>query len=119
MSALLAHSPIVSTQVAFLRDRCVLLQRALVEGGDPGQIEAEAFDGEVLRRWTTLLVPAQPWPPIAQLALEELHLLQARVVERIARGGVADISPEVESLVQALLVDNLQRATDRAVMLIA
>ena len=50
-----------------------------------------------------------------QSTLEALYVLQARVLERMARGGVGDISPDVEHLVRALLIDRLQELTDAAV----
>lgn len=105
--------------VTFLRMRCSQLQGHLSRGGSVQQVEAEALDSEVMRRWTRLLVPDLPWSAEAQDALEDLYVLHARVVERIARGGVGDISPDVESLVRALLIDALQSATDRAVATIS
>ncbi|AXV06900.1 hypothetical protein DVS28_a2218 [Euzebya pacifica] len=78
-------------------------------------ITLEETEGEVLTRWTALLVPDEPWSPDVQSTLEDLYVLQARVLERMARGGVADISPDVEHLVRALLIDRLQELTDAAV----
>lgn len=115
MSVLLRRTEPASTDdVGFLRDRCSQLQRAL-SADHRASKEEEDRGGDILRRWTQLLVPRQPWSPTAQKALEDLYVLHAKVEERIARGGVADISHEIDALVRALLVDNLQRATDRAV----
>ncbi len=54
-------------------------------------------------------------PTPALRALEELHLLHAQVAARMDRGGVGDISEDVEFLVRTVLVDRLQRLTDTAI----
>ncbi len=108
----------VTADVAFLRDRCGELQRELTSGGCarfvPGH-DHDLGDDPSLSRWTRLLVPSEPWAPDVQDTLEELYVLHARVTERLVRGGVGDISADVESLVAAVLVDRLQHLTDRAV----
>lgn len=113
------ETPTAESDIAFLRNRCSQLQRALTAGCDPEVANAQAAEGHALSRWTALLVPNSPWPPATQQALEDLYVQQARVLERLSRGGVGDISPQVESLVRALLIDRLQRLTDAAVAAIS
>lgn len=116
MTVLLRRNPASNAaDVAFLRDRCSDLQRALSDNAAGRVITLEETEGEVLTRWTALLVPDEPWSPDVQSTLEDLYVLQARVLERMARGGVGDISPDVEHLVRALLTDRLQELTDAAV----
>ena len=52
------------------------------------------------------------------MTLESLHMLHARLAQRMERGGVGDISEEVEYLVRAVLIDQLQRQTDDAVAIL-
>lgn len=103
---------------AFLRDRCALLTGALEGRTTAADLIDEVLEGAVLRRWTRLLLPDVSWPVGTQLALEELYVLQARIVERVARGGVGDLSPAVERIARAIWVDRLHRATDHAVDLL-
>lgn len=103
--------------VTFLRDRCSALQRML---GHPSRsILSLRSEEDSIHCWTLLLVAAADLPVTSRDALESLHLLHARIDERLSRGGVEDISPEVEQLVRAVLIDKLQRLTDEAVELIA
>ncbi|WP_370328102.1 hypothetical protein [Euzebya sp.] len=103
--------------VTFLRDRCSALQRVL---GHPARtILSLQSEEDSIHCWTLLLVAAAELPDAHREALESLHLLHARVDERLARGGVEDISPDVEQLVRAVLIDKLQRLTDEAVELLA
>lgn len=104
-----------SSDIAFLRDRCSVLQNALGGRLSEDEILDEVVEGAVLRRWAKVLVPETPWPAATQLALEELYVLQARILERVIRGGVGDISPHVEQLARAVWIDRLQRVTDEAV----
>lgn len=99
--------------VGFLRDRCSALQRALVHPDDPSA--AADCEFECICQWNTLIVAAQDMADQPREALEALHLLHARIAARSERGGVGDISEDVEYLVRAVLIDQLQRMTDTAV----
>lgn len=96
--------------ISFLRDRCGRLQRQLVNPQDP--IFAAAEEEDSIHCWTLLLVASQSLPAHVREPLEALHLLHARIAERMDRGGVADISEDVERLVRTVLIDQLQRQTD-------
>lgn len=102
-----------SWAIGFLRDRCSVLQRQIVNPGDP--IIALDAEEDSIHCWTLLLVAARGLPLPVQDALESLQLLHARIAQRQERGGVGDISQDVEYLVRAVLIDQLQRQTDRAV----
>ncbi|MGI9017118.1 MAG: hypothetical protein ACR2HR_08460 [Euzebya sp.] len=105
--------------VGFLRDRCSALQRTLVNPSDPtlATLAAEC-EVDCICLWNTLLVAAQDLPTSPREALESLQLLHARIAARNERGGVGDISQDVEYLVRAILIDQLQRLTDNAVSLL-
>ena len=117
MSIVRTQGSNVSADVAFLRDRCAELQRELTSGVREQHARGgdHDLDDPSLSRWTRVLVPPTPWPAEVQDKLEELYVLHARVTERLVRGGVGDISVEVETLVKAVLVDRLQHRTDEAV----
>ncbi len=102
--------------VGFLRDRCSALQHAISRPVDP--ILAHEQEVDSIRRWNHVLVAALDLPDTYLTPLESLQLLHARVAERMDRGGVGDISPEVEFLIQAVLIDQLQRETDDVVALL-
>jgi hypothetical protein len=99
--------------VGFLRDRCATLQAQLVNPCDP--IFALEGEEDCIHCWTLLLVAAADLPAEAVQTLEALQLLHARIAQRLERGGVQDISEEVEHLVRTVLVAQLQRQTDDAV----
>jgi hypothetical protein len=102
--------------VAFLRDRCSWLQRQLVGPADPiFAVEEE----ESIVTWLRLLVELGDLPDTTRQHLEDLHVLHARVAERLERGGVADISEDVDTMVRALLIDQLQQRTDQVVDLLS
>lgn len=98
--------------VGFLRARCEALQRSLVDHDGASALEDEENS---IHCWRLLLLAASDLPDTHQVALDELHLLHAQIVERMDRGGVGDISQDVEFLVRTMLVDRLQRLTDHAV----
>lgn len=102
--------------VGFLRDRCSALQHTISRPVDP--ILAHEQEVDSIRRWNHVLVAALDLPDTYLTPLESLQLLHARVAERMDRGGVGDISPEVEFLIQAVLIDQLQRETDDVVALL-
>lgn len=102
--------------IAFLRDRCSALQHALSRPVDPILAHEEEVDS--IQKWNHVLVAALDLPDTHVERLESLQLLHARIAERMDRGGVGDISPEVEFLVQAVLIDQLQRETDDVVALL-
>jgi hypothetical protein len=102
--------------ISFLRDRCSRLQRQLVGPADP--IFAAAEEEDSIHCWVVLLGAAEPMPDDVRDALEALHVLHARIAARVDRGGVADISEDVERLVRATLIDQLQRRTDDAIALL-
>ncbi len=103
--------------VGFLRDRCSVLQRQLVNPGDP-LLAAEAEEDSI-HCWMELLGSLRPLPETQYATLEALHLLHARIAQRLERGGVGDISEDVEYLVRAVLIDQLQRQTDDVVDILA
>ena len=121
MTVLLRRNPASNAaDVAFLRDRCSDLQRALSDNAAGRVITLEETEGEVLTRWTALLVPDEPWSPDVQSTLEDLYVLQARVLERMARGGVGDISPDALDqrsvrLIEGTHVTRTRRAERRSV----
>lgn len=102
--------------VGFLRDRCSVLQHTLSQPMDP--IVAAEAEVDSIRKWNHVLVAARDLPPEYLEALESLQLLHARITERTERGGVGDISQDVEYLVRAVLIDQLQRETDDVVALL-
>ncbi len=99
--------------IGFLRDRCATLQRLVVNPGDP--MFALDAEEDSIHCWNLLLVATRELPQPAVDALESLQLLHARIAQRMERGGVGDICAEVEYLVRAVLIDQLQRQTDDAV----
>jgi hypothetical protein len=99
--------------ISFLRDRCGRLQRQLVTPADP--IFAAAEEEDSIHCWLLLQTAAQGLPLEDRAALDDLQVLHARVAERLDRGGVADIAEDVEHLVRAILIDQLQRMTDAVV----
>ena len=100
--------------VGFLRDCTSGLMNALTRSHL--RVALLASEGEVLSRWGQVLVASEGHP--AQERLEALYLLHGRVIGRLERGGVEDIARDVEALVRALLIDELQRATDEVVALL-
>ena len=95
--------------VEFLRDRSDRLQRRLADPADPVFTSGEEEDS--IHCWVLLWAALEHLPATVHQPLEDLQLLHARVAERIDRGGVADISPEVEQLVRAVLCERLDRLT--------
>ncbi len=105
-----------SWAVGFLRDRCAILQRQLVNPTDP--ILAVESEEDSIHCWVLLLSAMRCLPERQYETLESLHMLHARLAQRTERGGVGDISEEVEYLVRAVLIDQLQRQTDDAVAIL-
>ncbi|CAN5119163.1 hypothetical protein BH23ACT9_BH23ACT9_15300 [soil metagenome] len=105
-----AHS-LPAWTIGFLRDRCEALQRSLVSPETDISLHAEE---DSIHCWRLLLIAAADGDRSRLAALEELHLLHAHIAERMDRGGVGDISQDVEFLVRTVLVDRLQRLTDNA-----
>ncbi|HUG83190.1 MAG TPA: hypothetical protein VMM13_01430 [Euzebya sp.] len=103
--------------VCFLRARGQALQRSLVSSD--GELSPEEAEEDSIHCWRLLLLAAAELPAAQLVALEELHLLHAQIVERMDRGGVGDICQDVEFLVCSVLVDRLQRLTDSAVSCLA
>ena len=103
--------------VGFLRERGYDLQCHLVRGVD--REVAEQAEADAICAWTDILVAAADLGDDVLTILEELQLLHARVVARLERGGVADLSGSVEALVTSLLVDQLQSQTRRAITAVA
>ena len=99
--------------VDFLCGRSDQLQRRLAHHADP--VVALSEEEDSLHCWMVLLGSATDLSPGDRHRLEELHLLHARVAERIERGGVADISWDVEQLVRAVLCEQLDRMTAEVV----
>lgn len=97
---------------SFLRDRCSVLQQLLVS---PHPVISLGAEEDSIHCWRLLLLAAADLPTPAVSALEELHLLHAQIAARMERGGVGDISEDVEFLVRTVLVDRLQRLTDTAI----
>lgn len=103
--------------VEFLRERSDRLQRRLAAPADPAFASAEEEDS--IHCWVLLWAAVGDLPSTIHQPLEDLQLLHARVAERIDRGGVADISPEVEQLVRAVLCERLDRLTSEVVRRLA
>ena len=93
----------------FLRTRCEELMAALAHGGPITSLSEEE---DSIHCWRLLLLAAAEVGRGTQVRLDELHLLHARIVERTARGGVADIAPDVDELVRRILAERLARLTD-------
>lgn len=96
---------------SFLRDRCAALRHMLV---NPDRVISLTEEEDSIHCWGLLLLAADGLPTADLAALDELHLLHAQIAERMDRGGVGDISEDVEFLVRTVLIDRLQRLTDNA-----
>lgn len=93
----------------FLRGRCEELLAVLATGG---RVITLSEEEDSIHCWRLLLLAAADVGRGTQIRLDELHLLHARIVERTARGGVADIAPDVDALVRRILAERLVRLTD-------
>jgi hypothetical protein len=101
--------------IEFLRTRCSSLQQVLAHTASDEFVVALDDEADSIHCWGLVLLAADDLPRDAQAALDELHLLHAQIAERTDRGGVGDISQDVEFLVRTVLIDRLQRLTDIAV----
>lgn len=93
----------------FLSTRRDELTDALAGGG---RVISLSEEEDSIHCWRLLLLAAADVGRGTQVRLDELHLLHARIVERTARGGVADIAPDVDALVRTILTQRLVRLTD-------
>ncbi|SRR5690606_15924646 len=106
-----AQPPDVTTAVTFLRDRCSELQHALDHPED--RLAVLDTEPEAAHRWLETFAAARSL--VTRTLLEELCWLHGKVTGRLARGGVELWGSDIEALVRARLVDELQERTDRAV----
>ena len=98
--------------VGFLRYRCSMLQSALYNDSPRAQLLAD--EPNAAATWLGLLGVVED--PAVRESLTGLYELHGRIMGRLERGGVADLSVDVEELVRACLVERLQALTDTAVV---
>ena len=111
MQTLTTPPELVEQAIGFLRYRCSVLQSALYH--DDPCAAALADEGGPASAWTDLFALFDDEPTRESLA--RLYACHGEVIGRLERGGVGDVSPSVEELVRAAIVDRLQALTDDAV----